>query len=238
MAIQTFQKLYLYAARHWGKANAAGDDLTLVKELVNRAYSQALQKHPWRFMYKTHTINFTVNKSAYSLPADFERIVSDIMPYTTVETFKKVQRREINTIRRWRIENEGTGQPQVFDVISSAYSEETGSSWQLEVYPTPDASYSATLYYRMNPGELEDDGHLIIGHQAFYNLVEQMVLAEIELVEDEKVGPQNAKVPQLLADATRQDAAGEPDTLGSYLAANDLNLNSHGDFNYDNTFGS
>ena len=238
MAIQTFQTLYQYAARHWGNASAAGDDLALVKDLVNRAYSQALQKHPWRFMHKTHTINFILDKAAYSLPSNFERIVSDEMPYITVETFKRLLRREVNTIRRWRIENESTNQPQFFDVIPSEYSEETGSSWQLEVYPTPDASYSAILYYRMNPGVLEDDGHLIIGHQAFYNLVEQMVLAEIELVEDEKVGPQNAKVPQLLDDAKKQDAAGEPDTLGSYLAANDLNMYRHGDYTYSNNFGS
>lgn len=238
MAIQTFQTLYKYAARHMGTPSAAGDNLTNIKDLVNRAYSQALQKHPWRFMHKEHTVSFTISKNAYSLPADFERIVSDEMPYTAVETFKKLSRREINTIRRWRIENESTGQPQVFDIIPGAYSEETGSSWKLEVYPAPDASYSAILYYRMNPGKLEDDDHLIIGHQAFYNLVEQMVLAEVELIEDEKVGPQNAKVDVLLFDAIKADNAGEPDTLGSYLTANALNSSRQGDYNYSNNFGS
>lgn len=238
MAIQTFQTLYQYAARHWGKSQATGDDLVLMKSLVNEAYSQALQKHPWRFMHKAHTINFTVNKNAYSLPADFERMVSDEMPYATIQTFKKLSRREINTIRRWRVENESTGQPQVFDITPGTYSEETGSSWKLDVYPTPDASYSAILYYRLNPGELEDDSHLIIGHQAFHNLVKQMIRAEIELEEDDQVGPQNAKVEILLADAIKADIAGEPDMLGSYLTSNGLNLYRHGDYNYHNTFGS
>ena len=238
MAIQTFQTLYEYAARHWGKANATGGDLAIVKDLVNEAYTQALQKHPWRFMYQSATINFTVNKNAYSLPANFERIVSDEMPYIEVQTYKCLRRREINTIRRWRVENESTSQPQVFDVIPLDYSEETGSAWKLEVYPTPDASYSAILYYRINPGALEDDNHLIIGHQAFHNLVKQMIRAEIELEEDEVIGPQNAKVEALLADAIDADNAGEPDTLGSYFSPGDLNLYRRGDYTYYNTFGS
>lgn len=237
MAIQTFQTLYQYAARHWGKAAATGDDLQIVKDLVNEAYTQALQMHQWRFMHQSKTINFIVNKNAYALPANFERIVSDEMPYTTVQTFKSVRRREINTIRRWRIENESTGQPQVFDVIPQAYSEETGSAWQLEVYPTPDASYSATLYYRINPGELEDDDHKIIGHQAFHNLVKQMIREEIETGEDGQMGVQSAKVMRLFEDAKAADRSSEPDSLGSYLTSQDTGPYRQGDFNYDNTFG-
>ena len=238
MAIQTFQTLYEYAARHWGKANATGDDLIIVKDLVNEAYTQALQKHPWRFMHQAVIINFIANKNAYSLPANFERIVSDEMPYTVNKPYKCLHRRDITTIRKWRVENESTNQPQVFDIIPLEYSEETGSAWKLEVYPTPDASYTAILYYRINPGELEDDNHLIIGHQAFHNLVKQMIRAEIELEEDEIIGPQNAKVEILLADAIDADNAGEPDILGSYLSSNNLSLYRHGDYTYYNTFGS
>jgi len=239
MAIQTFQTLYEYAIRHWGNASATGDSLDLIKKLVNRAYSQALQKYPWRFLHATHTLSLTIGKNAYQLPEDFERMVTDEIPYAEIETFKVLRRRDITTIRRWRIENEGTGQPQVFDIIPLKYSEETGSSWKIEVYPTPGTSYSAIVYYRMNPGELVNDNHLIIGHQAFYNLVEQMVLAEIELIEDEKVGPQNAKVSVLLQDAIEQDKANEPDTLGSYLLPRSIsNRDTGNDYNYSNIFGS
>ena len=223
MAIKDFQTLYEFAARYWGNASATGVDLTLVKAMVNRAYAQALNKHNWRFLYRTYNLSITLSKTAYKLPDDYEEMATDQIPYEESDTQKVMVRREINQIRKWRVDNERTQQPTAFDVIPGDYSPEVGSSNQLEVYPTPDAAYTAILYYRINPKELVDDADLVIGSQAFYNLVQQMCLAEVELAEDGALGPQNAKIQDILADAIDRNDMTEPTTLGSYLNPIDAN---------------
>jgi hypothetical protein len=124
----------------------------------------------------------------------------------------------------------------VFDIIPTDYSPETGSGWQLEVHSPPDTSYTAILYYRQETPELSDDDDLMIGFTEFSILVQQMILAEIELVEDESVGPQNAAVPELLQNAIDRDNETEVDMLGSYLSQPGI-VTRHdgtGEFNYSN----
>ena len=219
MAVKTFKQLYELAATHWGNASATGTDLTKMKDLVNRTYAKALGKYSWRFLHTTYELNLIADKETYVLPSNFKRLVTSEIPYSTTGlSRRKMVRRSINQIRKWRAESDTTSQPEVFDIIPTNYSLEVGSGWQLEVHRMPDTSYTVILYYRQETPELSNDDDLMIGFTEFSVLVQQMILAEIELVEDESVGPQNAAVPELLQNAIDRDNETEVDMLGSYLS--------------------
>ncbi len=237
MAVKTFKQLYELAVTHWGDADATGADLTKMKNLVNRAYAKAIGKYRWRFLRTTRELSLVAGKETYVLPSNFKRLVTSEIPYNaTGLSRRKMVRRSIDQIRKWRAESDTTSQPEVFDIIPVDYSPETGSGWQLEVHRKPDNDYTAILYYRQEVPDLSDDADLMIGFTEFSILVQQMILAEIELVEDESIGPQNAMVPELLQNAIDRDNETEVDTLGSYLS-HPTTVARHdgtGEFNYSN----
>lgn len=97
-------------------------------------------KH-WRMNERT---TLSVSSQYTSLPADFMAFISATLSDTTPRRMEGLSRSQIQEMRE--LNDDTAGKPQYFCI--------TGG--QMEVYPTPDSTYSVDLEYRTIPDALSD----------------------------------------------------------------------------------
>lgn len=123
------------------------DAVTQTKvDAINDAYWDVCSREPWPFLEKSASVSFTAGDDTPTMPTDFRAVLSLFIPAQSLVL-----------------------QPERLDTLAKNYPAQLGSTAaadrnrplfyyfvgnELRLYPTPDAAYTATLFYVSWPAEL------------------------------------------------------------------------------------
>lgn len=217
----SFQELYEDVSRFlgtYGSSGPSGTDLTDAKSAVHAGYRKFLDANPvgWSFLKRIDSKITTVsNTCLYELPDDFVSLVGTFQ-FGADQTYKPLSEVSVDMIRDWKAVNDYNSYPTHFAIAAGNYHAETGQSWEVLFYPTPDSAYTLHFAYRFYPPKLSATTDVPAGPLDVQECIRQFCLAEAETYLDEKTDVQDIKAKELLGTAVRNDLKRQPKTLGYY----------------------
>ena len=123
------------------------------KQIINRHYKRFTNRHPWVWMQGSTTFTTSAGTTTYTLADTVTeeitlRIANQSMPirYLSREQFLQQYPGGWTTT--------GNGLPTIY--VPSA--EASNNALQIDLWPTPDATYTVTVDYRKRPTPLSGDG--------------------------------------------------------------------------------
>jgi hypothetical protein len=205
--ILSFEDVYKRVSDFLGLSTSpAGTNLTKVKDITYRAYRKFLfpynpqtrQIYVWSFLRRTGLIKTVINKYDYKLSDDFVGLVSGFK-FDAGENKDNPQRIDISKFRALRSISVTTGTPEYYSIIASPYHTDTGASYEVWFYKTPDAVYTYKYEYIFDPPKPSATTDIFVGGVRGSEVIMQLALAIAELQEDDMAGPQNDKADMMLA---------------------------------------
>lgn len=198
-----------------------GTDLTTCKDIVHRGYRQFLypinmktgQLHQWSFLRKYYTFTTTGNWK-YSLPEDFSEIL-DHPCFDSDTAYNPLKKRNGDQIKQLRASDNSTCYPECYAIVSSGYSLETGSTYEIWLYHTPDGSYSLSFFYRFDPLKPSTSTDLLVGGVRVTEAILESCLAVAEQDKDDKLGHHTQLANNLIQTMIVADGVTDSDYLGN-----------------------
>jgi len=215
--ILNFSELYNEVLRYLGTYNSgspASADSTDAKFITNRAYLRMLSYYGWTFSKQEGTIVTDGVNWKYTLPEDFSSFEIPELVYTADESYGPVIERSRQQILDERTHSVYTNYPLYFALNAAKYDKETGSAWELWLYPTPDTEYKLHFFYKSFPQKLVDDDDIPMGGPDVSDCLLELCLAYAEAYKEEKRGVHSAVVAEILGGAQRMDTKRNTSNLG------------------------
>jgi len=101
-----------------------------------------------------------------------------------------------------------TGKPELYSVIGTADTETAINTYQLQLYPLPDAAYTIHTRYKINAGDTLDAAESAISADpVFTECYKESILAAGEVIAWGQPGSHTGRFQELLVEAVRQDNA-------------------------------
>ena len=217
----SYQELYNDVSRFlgtYGSSGPTGTDLTDAQSAVHAGYRKFLDSNPvgWSFLKRTDEKITTVsNTYTYELPKDFVSLVGTFQ-FGADQTYGPLSEISVDMIRDWKAVNDYNSYPTHFAMTAGNYHAETGQTWNVLFYPTPDSAYTLHFAYRFYPPKLSNATDVPAGPLDVAECIRQCCLAEAETYLDENTGIQETKAKELMLIAIRNDLKRQPKTLGYY----------------------
>ncbi len=217
----TFSDVYTKVSEFLGLGSSpAGTNLTLVKDLVYRAYMHFLMPmdvenrsiYVWSFLHKTASLTTKTGVNQVQLPLDFDNFIVGLK-------YGPVQRRGIREVSlKYLRESQGwtesTSYPFEYAVVQGMYSPSTGQNKMVEFYPVPNGTHELRYVYSFIPEKPVDDSDVFVGDALASECILQLALAEAESSEDETLSVQKQKAMEILQMTMKKDMPKVPATLG------------------------
>jgi hypothetical protein len=198
-----------------------GSDLTLVQNIVKRAYRKFLYPvhpesglfHTWSFLRKREILTTKSDIYRYELPTDF---VSMLTSFKMVggENKRNPEYVDIATINGLRTTDISRNLPKYFCIDIGNYHKEFGQLHEVKFWNTPDTEYTYEYSYIFEPSMPDTDTDVLVGGARASEVLLQMALAEAESQEDEDAGVQTSKANNMLAAYMIWDKAFSLNTYG------------------------
>jgi hypothetical protein len=191
-----------------------GQDLTDVKDIVARGLRQFLypidqktgEPHHWTFLDQYLTISMLTNKWKYALPLDFSDLLTDVV-FDTGEWLPNLLKRSAMQIKEMRGVTDSSGWPQYYAIVPTKYDLDTGSAYELWVYPKPSRAYVLSLFYRIDPLKPSETTDLMVGGISATEAILESCLAVAEHWSDDMVTTHHTtKAAELIQTLIRYDA--------------------------------
>lgn len=217
--ILTFSELYVFVDKFlgtYGSSGSSGSALTDCKDIVHSAYRKFLAadgNHVWSFLKPWDVLITTSGTWVYPLPEDFVDIISPFS-YDTDNPYPPLMDRPVEMIMNARAVNTHSKYPEFYALRRGPYSKETGQTWEILLYPTPDSAYTLNYQYKIIPKKLEGDNDIPIGGPEHSELLKEMCLAEAEGDKDEAQGIHTRKASDAMTIAINNDMKKAPHNLG------------------------
>jgi len=215
----TFSDIYKEVAEFLGFTDSPTDaDKKKVKKIVWRGYRNFLyplditgKLHHWSFLSKHYT--FTTNSEwKYALPDDFSEILTD--PVFDKDTgYPQLTKVDGNWIMRKRAAAGYSTYPEYYAIVSTGYSLETGTKYEMWLYPTPNQGYLLSFFYRFDPSKPEDVTNLLVGGVRLSEAILESCLAVAEHQYKGELGIHN----QLATELIRRMVVADKVINGSYI---------------------
>lgn len=205
--ILTFENAYKRVSDFLGLGlSPTGSNLTKVKDIVYRGYRKFLfpfnpitgQIYVWSFLRKTGTLITKTGESKYILPAEFVGLVSGFK-YDAGENKDNPIRIDISKLRALRsISVAEAANPEYYAISSTPYDKDTGTTYEVWFYKTPNAALTFKYEYIFDPDKPTADSDIFVGGVRGSEVIMQLALAVAELQEDDTAGPQDTKAVEML----------------------------------------
>lgn len=188
---------------------------------------QEKYSHNWSFLKTDLHLTMVEDQYAYDLPDGFAMLTADDIlqePGTSqlYPPVKLVSERQVLS----NLQNVlSAGRPQLA-AYRSKLNEEFGTKYEILFWPTPDDEYELNIRYTVNPGMMQDDTSLPLGHQSCHQAIIEACLAACE----EQLGTPGLH-SQLFAEAIRSAVSQDrkvasPDSLGPNYDPSDVPVGS------------
>lgn len=199
-----------------------GTNLTTCKSIVDRGIRQFLYPldekglpHQWEFLKFPFTFKTISNQWKYALPVDYSEMLTTFY-YDNNSANPPLLKRNSQQIMNLRSDNSSTGYPEYFAITPSRYDLEIGTTYELWTYPTPDASYTLSGFYRADPVQLTATTDLVVGGIRASEAILESCLAVAETQEDDSTTKHHqAEARKLVLTLIKFDRGTETDKIGN-----------------------
>lgn len=182
-----------------------GDDLTLCKEITDRAYRNFLYPvhpetgylHTWSFLRKRGSIRTVIGEHRYQLPGDFVSILTS-PKLVHGENLRNPEYIDVTKYNGLRTKSVASSTPLYYCVDIGDYHSEFGQLHEVKFWCTPNAVLDYEYHYIFEPNALENATDYFVGGVRASEVILQMAIAEAEKQEDENTGDQKAAADRLL----------------------------------------
>ncbi len=182
-----------------------GDDLTLVKQITDRAYRNFLYPvhpetgylHTWSFLRKRGSIKTVIGEHRYQLNDDFVSILTS-PKLVNGENLRNPEYIDVTKYNGLRTKSVVTGTPTYYCVDIGDYHVELGQLHEVKFWRIPDAVLNYEYHYIFEPSAPENVADCFVGGVRASEVILQMAIAEAEKQEDEKTGGQIGAAEKLL----------------------------------------
>lgn len=161
-------------------------------------------RHVWSFLTSLATITTAATVSAYDLPENFSDFASNFT-FSAGDNQGKLARVSDDLIRQLQAQANRSGPPQYFAVNTKNPTNGSGSSYEVLFYPTPDAAYTLSYQYTIEPATLSDDNPVPLGGAKHGELFLEACLAEAEKTIHDTEGVHQKRFRELLTAAILLD---------------------------------
>lgn len=199
----------------------SGTNLTLVKDIIYRAYRQFLypthpangRPHIWSFLKYRYTLNTSQNKYQYTLPPDFEKMVGKPQ-FGEQYPYPELNKVSIDRIMSRRAYARTQAYPMEYAIVPISQDLETGSMWELWLWPNPNGDYPITFTYIASPLKPESDSDRFVGGPRAAETILEMSLAIAEQQEENKIDIHTQLAEKMLNQMILSDNIDTPEAVG------------------------
>jgi hypothetical protein len=196
-------------------------NLTLVQDIIYRAYRQFLypvhprngRPHNWSFLKYRYTLTTEQNKVRYTMPPDFERMVGNPQ-YGEQQPYPELVRVPLDRIMQRRAFARTQAYPQEYALVPVSADVDTGSMWEIYVWPNPNGTYLITFTYISSPVKPIQDTDQFVGGPRVGETLMEMALAVAEQQEENTLGIHSQLSDKMLNQMILSDNIDAPDTVG------------------------
>lgn len=202
--------------------------------------------HEWSFMRPSWDFETVADQRRYSLPADWERPISDLCYINTDANFyKPIKFTSAARLRAIQYQTDYTTNPEYAAIEMDSQSGVEPQTQVLVLHPTPDNVYALSCQYQAVARKLTSDQPYPLGGQLHGQGILASVMASAEYHKNHAHGPMYQDFLQKLASAVLRDQARGADLLGyngngadGFHGRGDVrraNMLTYGDVTYGNT---
>lgn len=190
---------------------------TRVIEIERAGLRQFYTAHDWQFLKIVYgTLALAADDWQYDAPDDLAYIIGDITIDDGAEWHDPIENRGEEAIRRLRQANDSiTDTPKYFGLAPKTFTGVTGTRWEIQFYPTPNAALDVTFAYAPQGNALTVLLPYPRGGAAHAETIKASCLAIAER-EHKNVaeGPEWKNYERLLAQSIRHDGQTTPRNFG------------------------
>lgn len=218
----SFSDIYLRVSEFIGLgASPSGTNLTLVKDIVYRAYRQLLypvnpnngKQHVWSWLKKRFVLLTEDSKYKYTLPIDFDKMLGNPQ-HGTDSPYPELTRVMADDVLSARSSSDTESFPLMYAIVPASHDIETGSMWEIWLWPTPNGEYPIHFQYIISPEKPAATTDYFLGGPRVAETILQMSLAVAEQQEENVIGVQSQLADKMLSQLVLSDNVDVPDTLG------------------------
>jgi hypothetical protein len=204
-----YSELYTRVSNYLGLTASGtaptGQNLTDCEAIVNRGIRQFLYPidmkngtpHYWSFINQYWTFKVEASKWKYALPVDFAEVLEDFVCGSD-DGLMPLQKRDGQQIMKYRSVSDTTGWPEYYAIVPSRYNPDTGTIYELWIYPTPSQVYALSTFYRVDPIKLAATTDLVIGGISAVEAILESCLAVAEHQEEDNTSTHHQQKAQEL----------------------------------------
>jgi len=199
----------------------AGDDLTLVKDIVARGYRQFLypiggngELHIWSFVKQFYSFSTQSGRYKYELPDDFGDFI-DKPHFDDDKGYNELTRIEPTQILEIRAASTSSGFPVYYAIAPFKYENSIGTKYELWLDPKPDGAYLLKGFYRIDPTRPSATSDLLIGGIKSVEAILESCLAIAEQQENDTIGMHTQLAKGLVQDLIKADVQEDSGYLGN-----------------------
>lgn len=198
-----------------------GTNLTLVKEIIYRAYRQFLfpthpangRPHLWSFLKYRFHMNTSQNKYQYTLPPDFEKMIGNPQ-YGEQFPYPELSKVSLERIMSRRAYARTAAYPMEYAIVPISQDSQTGSMWEMWMWPNPNGDYPLTFTYISSPLKPVNETDLFVGGPRAGETILEMSLAIAEQQEEKELGIHTQLADKMLQQMILSDNIDTPDSIG------------------------
>jgi len=182
-----------------------GNDLTLCKEITDRAYRNFLYPvhpetgylHTWSFLRKRGSIKTVIGEHRYQLDGDFVSILTS-PKLVNGENLRNPEYIDVAKYNGLRTRSVAQNTPTYYCVDIGDYHTELGQLHEVKFWNVPDAALDYEYHYIFEPSAPENATDFFVGGVRASEVIMQMAVAEAEKQEDESKGEQKEEADRLM----------------------------------------
>lgn len=219
----TFSDLYTRVSDYLSLGlSPTGNDLTKVKDLVNRGYRMFLypahpetgERHVWSWLKRLYSFDTISGQWKYATPSDFGGIIGNIY-YETDTAYRELEKVTAQKILDKRGEVLVSSWPRMYAVVPTPHDPTVGQLWDIWTYETPNEVKTLFYWYEIEPVKLENDTDLPIGGVQGTEALLECCLAKAETQEEDKAGHHSQLADKALKELILRDRIDVPDFIGT-----------------------
>jgi hypothetical protein len=218
----TFGDAYTAVSEYLGLGSGpSGTDLTKVKAVVNRAYlnflfpvdSRTGQKHYWSFLRRMYTLVTHSSQWRAVMPPDFSSMAS--RPHFALsKAYMELTQVPVDVVLENRVFGNFTSFPAQFAIAPVTYDVESGTRFEMLLWPTPNTSHEITFMYNTVPEALTTSTEYFVGGPEASEVILEGALAIAEQKEEDIVGIHTQLYAEKLQRLVANDVSQIPSTVG------------------------
>lgn len=198
-------------AANWSSDNSSDFALILKKGLRKFYFPPPIAedepRHEWSFLQMVSMLAISSGVATYSLPDDFGGvIINDSVSYESGSSKRRISKVPEGKIAALQGKTNETGDPVYYATRPKGHTAITGMRWEITFYPTPSSDAGVRFRYPINPPTIDStDQYPLGGASHSETIIEAVLAAAEEYLDDDPQGVHQARFMELLASSIRQD---------------------------------